>query len=61
MFFSNRRVAYALLWLLNHIPLPRFWKQFEVQVITVELDPRVEADWTPEQRMQLEALLKDPE
>lgn len=61
MFTTNRRLAYGLLWLLNHIPIPGLWKQFEIEVITIELDPQIEAEWTPEQRMALAKLLKDSE
>lgn len=57
MFTTNRRLAYLTLWLLNHIPLPGFWKQFEVEVITIELDPRVEAEWTTEDRLRLQEIL----
>lgn len=56
MLFTNRRVAYALLWLLNHIPFVK--PKFEVQVITIELESEV-ADWTPEDRMRLADILEN--
>lgn len=56
MIFNSRRVAFALLWVLNHIPFYR--NKFEVETITIELDPtNPEAQWTPEQRLQLLDLL----
>jgi hypothetical protein len=58
MFFKNRRVAYTLLWLLNHIPFYR--NRFEVEVIEFETDYfEGEAQWTPEQELALQDILDD--
>lgn len=56
MFTTNRKLAYTILWLLNHIPFYR--NQFEVETITVEFDPRIEAEWTTEDRLRLEEILR---